>query len=476
MAEGLQYAPSPSLAPPLEGALLFVAAEDRGNACKSLRERGAIVARLDAIAVTSRGRLAELVETAISRELAARNNGHCSTHSLEAHLACAHEVGARGIAVALGSLRALIDQDGALDAADSRTARQLARATLEMPLIVLLDAADASLAAYAPPVPLASIVTPAQAPPVVLVKQEQEPRPEPQPERAPAATTEPETLPPPPVALPAPEVWRPWVIALTAARGPQPLAAFERLFVHSYMPLARAIEDGLDDARALAAYEEFRKNFGRAYAEACPTFALTGKRPRMVFDAPDLASKIARLHGARATQLLLVDGMRFDLGLRVRDKLSFLLGARASLAEELLLWSALPTSTGRQMELLARGLEAMRAPATPERDAERDAEPIRGRTAETIRRVKIGHRDVFKLDLIQAHLSDPVESCALADLADKVADATTRHAHTLQSRTLLVVFGDHGFARGRDGAVSQGGASPEEVLVPAFAFVVGAVH
>jgi hypothetical protein len=191
-----------------------------------------------------------------------------------------------------------------------------------------------------------------------------------------------------------------------------------------------------------------------------------------VFDAPDLASKVARLHGARTTQLLLVDGLRFDIGLRVRDLLARELENRASLAEEHLLWSALPTTTGRQLELLANGIEAMRAQAT----SETDGEPLRGRTAETIRRVKIGHRDVFKLDLLQARLTEPVDAHELRELAGQVAEAITRHAQTLASRTLLYVFGDHGFLRDTAGVVTQGGASPEEVLVPAFSFLVGSVH
>jgi hypothetical protein len=248
------------------------------------------------------------------------------------------------------------------------------------------------------------------------------------------------------------------------------------------MPLTRALEDGLDDARAGAAHDEFRRNFARAYGEACPTFALTGKRPRMVLDAADIASRLARLHGARQTQLLLVDAMRFDTGVAVRDALERDLGAHASLADEMLLFSALPTTTPRQLELLARGVDALRAPP----ESEREGEPVRGRTAETIRRVKVGHRDVFKIDAIQAHLAEPLDADvpvpagarrdAIDEVAAAVARAIARHAHTLSSRTLLFVFGDHGFTVDRAGAVAQGGATPEEVLVPAFAFLVGAVH
>jgi hypothetical protein len=276
------------------------------------------------------------------------------------------------------------------------------------------------------------------------------------------------------VALPSDE-WRTWVLSLSAARGPQSLAAFERLFSRDYMPLANAISAGLDDARALAAYEEFRRTFSRAYTEACPAFAATGKRPRMVLDAPDVAARIARLHGARSTQILLVDAMRFDVGARVKDGVRRALGARASLTDELVLWSALPTTTLRQLETLQRGADALRTPAA---EAERELDPLRGRTAEVIRRVKVGSRDLYKLDVVEARVRDLGDRAlpALGEIGDLAAESVVRHAQTLQPRTLLFVFGDHGFTFDREGMARQGGASPEEVLVPAFALLVGEVH
>ena len=55
-------------------------------------------------------------------------------------------------------------------------------------------------------------------------------------------------------------------------------------------------------------------------------------------------------------------------------------------------------------------------------------------------------------------------------------EIVARHSDHLPPRTLLVVFGDHGFALDERGAACQGGASPEEVLVPAFAFLTGETH
>ena len=52
----------------------------------------------------------------------------------------------------------------------------------------------------------------------------------------------------------------------------------------------------------------------------------------------------------------------------------------------------------------------------------------------------------------------------------------------LPARTVVLVFRDHGFRIGAtpdgsgSGPATQGGGSPEEVLVPAHAWLVGGVH
>jgi hypothetical protein len=65
-------------------------------------------------------------------------------------------------------------------------------------------------------------------------------------------------------------------------------------------------------------------------------------------------------------------------------------------------------------------------------------------------------------------------------IADEAAQVIAKFVESLPPRTLLFVFGDHGFrlpcdARGT-GPATQGGASPEEVLVPGYAWLVGGVH
>jgi hypothetical protein len=248
----------------------------------------------------------------------------------------------------------------------------------------------------------------------------------------------------------------------------------ERLFVESYLPLANALTAGLDDARAKSARDEFRAAFSKSYIDACPTFAATGKRPKMVLDAIDLAHKSARLHGARGAHVLVVDGMRADIGAAVKRRCVELLASRAKLTDDLLLWSALPTNTPRQLLTLARGVDALRLP--PDDDVETDS--LRGRTAEVIRRVRVGSRDVYKLDLVEARVREAQGHVldALPAIGVAAGDVVGRHAASLPPRSLLFVCGDHGFSIERDGSTRQGGASPEEVLVPAFALLVGDVH
>ena len=478
----------------------FLEEEARELACRQLEAERVLVARLRSVGASARGRLGEFIEEAVERELDARGAappgiGSASDRDagLSDQLFRARRVGAKGIAVALGPLHAMTSAVGALEPEDSAILRFWAHAGGDRPVWLLLDASDVTTGAYGDPIALASWLA-APEEDAIEEADESESPPPPLAEEIVEVVAAPPAPPPPvivaaappaPVAAPAPlparhadlnAPWRSWVHALDAARGPQALASFEKLFTRDYMPLANEIALGLDEPRATSAHEEFRRTFSRAYAEACPTFALTGKRPRMVLDAPDLAARIARLHGARSTQLLLVDAMRFDVGAIVRDHTRRALGSRASLTDDLLLWSALPSTTTRQLETLQRGMDALRAPPTT--DAEREPDPLRGRTAEVIRRVKVGSRDLYKLDVIEAKVRDLGTDAlpVLGEIAESAAEAIVKHALTLQPRTLLFVFGDHGFALDREGNARQGGASPEEVLVPAFALLIGEVH
>jgi hypothetical protein len=469
------------------GAVRFARTDERDAACRSLERAGLIIVELEGIGPSVRGRLGETIDLAIERELESRGMagpglpnrelaGGPATQddALSDQLHRARRGGAKGIAIVLGPLRAAAGALGAIEPQDCAALRLLARAAEERPVVLLLDDRDARTGGYAEPMALEQVLAGEQAKVVAPSGRSPHVRSE-APQGAPVVSEPPPVA---PVVRPAgtdrDEPWRTWTLQLTAARGPQPLAALEKLFAESYVPLNGAIAAGLDDPRARSAHDEFRNTFIKSYTDAFATFAATTKRPRMVLDVHDIANRIARLHGARSTRWLLVDGMRWDLSRLVAERVTARLGSRAVLADDLLLWSALPTTTMRQLETIARGVEALRMPD----ELEADAEPPRGRTAEYVRRLRVGPREIHKLDLVESRLSAARGAVmrALPEIADATADVVARHAESLAPHTLLFVFGDHGFAIDRSGTAHQGGASPEEVLVGSFALLVGDVH
>ncbi|MES1183517.1 MAG: hypothetical protein ABUL60_06860 [Myxococcales bacterium] len=273
--------------------------------------------------------------------------------------------------------------------------------------------------------------------------------------------------------------WRTWADELSTARGPKPLSVIERMFVSAYVPLADALARGIGDPSARQVLTTWATSFEQSYREAFAALRVRGKRPSMVLDIPEIALRIGRLHGARRVELIAVDGMRFDLGLRVEQRVRWRMAQEIALTERLLLWSALPSTTDVQLELLGRGPEALK---TWTGEVSSEIPVARGNNARTLRRVKVGHRDLLKLDLVEARLMEPGdhEAARLDDLADELAEVLSAQLARLPARTLAIVFGDHGFKldamdSGTTSAKS-GGASPEEVLVPAFAWLVGGVH
>lgn len=282
-----------------------------------------------------------------------------------------------------------------------------------------------------------------------------------------------------PLYASAEQDWRTWVEELSTARGPKPLSVIERMFVSAYVPLRDAVARGIGDANAEQVLEAWATAFEHSYREAFAALRVRGKRPSMVLDIPDIALRIGRLHGARRVELLCVDGMRFDLGLRVEQRIRWRMAQEVALTERLLLWSALPATTAVQLELLGRGPEALK---TWTGEVSSEVPVARGQNARSPRRVKVGHRDLLKLDLVEARLAEPGdhEAARLDDLADELSEVLSAHLARLPARTLAIVFGDHGFRLDAmdSGSTSakSGGASPEEVLVPAFAWLVGGVH
>lgn len=271
--------------------------------------------------------------------------------------------------------------------------------------------------------------------------------------------------------------WETWVAELERVHGPKPLSVVERMFVSAYIPLQQALLRGIGDARADAALSAWSKSFAQSYSEAFNAFRVRGKRPSMVLDAPDLALRIGKLHGARAVELIMVTSMRFDLGLAVFDELQGRLKGHGALVEKTLLWAALPTTTPVQLELLAKGEAGLKEPLA---GGEFDVTATRGSNAHGLRRIKALHRELYRLDSIQAHFSEP--GGPLVERLDEAVTLTAallaEHLNALPPRTLALIFGDHGFVvdplRTGTSSARSGGATPEETLVPAFAWLRGA--
>lgn len=277
----------------------------------------------------------------------------------------------------------------------------------------------------------------------------------------------------------APARWREWLKMLEQARGPKPLAVVEQLFVNAYVPLTDAALRKIAGQEAFSVLSTWSTSFARSYGDAFDALRLRGKRPMMVLDLVDVSMRLARLHGARSVQLILVDGMRFDLGMRVEEHMRAELGQQASMTERFVLWSALPSTTSTQLDLIARGPEGLK---DFEAAVDTNGFVARGRAAATLRRVRAGHREVLKLDMVEARLDETGAASAekLDELGVSVAQTLSSALAKLPPRTLALVFGDHGFWAdprcAEESKARHGGATPDEILVSAHAWLTGATH
>lgn len=274
--------------------------------------------------------------------------------------------------------------------------------------------------------------------------------------------------------------WRQFAMELDGARGPKPPSLIEKLFVQRYVPLLGAIAREETDGAVENVVHEWRTSFAESYEASFGSMRVTTKRPPMVMDAPEVALRVARLSSARSVKLVLVDSMSFDLAERVGARVGVALDKRAVLVDRSVLWSALPATTPTQMHLLSRGVEGLKDIPPPVSEPEVQ----RGRTIASVRRERLGTREVLKLDLVEARLRSGGASYdeRLDAIAIEVAEALVRLFETFPARTLAYVFGDHGFrlSAGSNGWATgpstQGGATPEEVLVAGHAWLLDAVQ
>jgi hypothetical protein len=524
-----EKAASPSLAdeqpPPVRGEARFVDATEIPLLQGAIGSAGLLPVAVTPLAPNCRGKLRDAIESAIESALerqGAPHAGFADSSDLGATLSDqlfrARMIGARGLSIHLGPLSTMATLAGALDAEDSAVVRWWLAATQDRPVALLIDASNRRLGAYGPPTQIEKLIAhgdPSVAEPAPMnsevpasaeiAVQTRNAEPEPPGQSTEGHVfedvTDPGQLPTAEPDLPAPQneatasriaanrepppqpslqECRTWAAELESTRGPKPLSVVERLFTSRYVPLSDTVSRGGGDAAIRSTLGSWSESFAKSYTDAFGALRVTGRRPLMVLDAPSIATRIARLHGAKAVQLLLVDGMRFDLGLRVERRMHEMIGGHATCTDQLLLWAALPTTTSTQLELIARGPDGL---AAIHPSSERDVPVLPTRSSATPRRMRVGSRDLVKLDLAAARLreSGPAAAERLDALADDVASSIVHHAKTLAPRTLMFVFGDHGFRfdpadAGATGPAIYGGATPDEVLVPAFAWLLSALH
>ena len=492
------------------GEVRFVTRDEAVRLRGALEAARLLVVTLAEIGPGSRARLAELIDDAV--ETALRDRGGAPPGisassepgcSLSDQLYRIRQIGRVGLAIDLGPLTALCDGRGALEPEDGAAVRFLAEATRDRPLVLLLDPSNAQVRLYGAPQPLfdalgLSAPVPPSKPerrvPDAYTRASMNATPTPTPVRIerPESTPIPEENEP----FQSPELTAETLTAavelLEEVTRATPITGLETAFVDGYALLRAALlEDrlslaGIGRAEARTLCAQFASTFARAYGEALPTFGVTGRHPRMVFELFELAQRCARVHGARSTHVVIVDALRYDLGKRLRHRLGKALARKAVCVEEHVLWSVLPTTTAVQLDALVRGEDALKSRVHPEKETS----IIRGRSLDVLRRMRLGHRDVVKLDLLEGRLRDAggPERERLDSLAGELAPIVGRYVESLPIRTLVVVAGDHGFAfedETRDDkptpqattpAGKQGGASPEEVFVPFAAWLVGGVH
>jgi hypothetical protein len=309
-----------------------------------------------------------------------------------------------------------------------------------------LDAAGHAL--NAPP---SSALTPSPSPASVRLREPLTPQP---PRAAAAEPVDPERI----------QRCMAWANQLQGMSGPKVHGSIEKAFITAYLPLCREIAAGSAPAEAAAAARKWAEGFAQGYACAFRQLNARPRRPLMVKDVVDVGLRWLGQHYARQCQLLLVSGLRFDLGQRLNEEIEQRLGPGAVCADQCVLWSALPSNADAQQ---------LGEPAIVRRS--RDSKPA---TPAAIEPLRVGNRNLFKLDHVPGDLlrSGEPEAARLERLARELCDVILPWMRQQPPETLMVVFGDHGFhwqaQPGGTTAAQCGGALPEQVLVPASAWLL----
>ncbi|MFH1487954.1 MAG: DUF6079 family protein [Pseudomonadota bacterium] len=254
---------------------------------------------------------------------------------------------------------------------------------------------------------------------------------------------------------------------------PETFAKWETLFIRTLSPLPFLKEKLIDDLKRIGVsrppylreeerdvakgLQEITGHFARFYRSRLPAWeGGEESRPLMIRDIPLILSKKRAVPDHQKVCFILMDGMRWDLWECIK---SDFFGKHPNLfrfVREGALWSGQPSSTASQ---LASFEEAFR-PAFPE--AGEDLFLKASNIDEKI------HSEKGPL----THLAASVINALETDLLFRIRD--------LPSRTLLVLFSDHGFAENPSFSAAEkyeiprythGKDSPFEVIAP-WAFIM----
>ncbi|HEY3354159.1 MAG TPA: DUF6079 family protein [Polyangia bacterium] len=238
-----------------------------------------------------------------------------------------------------------------------------------------------------------------------------------------------------------------------------------------------ALEDAAATAARAARLRAARHTLGRAFAafylERYPAW-LRDLRGGPSFLDRALGPLRARWRtdlGVAAERVVLVDGLRWDAWLHLRERVLGTLGAPLRVLEEQAVWSRLPTTTAVNAHWLTQGAPP---PAAPLGETEAGPEELADLALDDVPVPRLAALDDrlhhSRLDL--RALYDEAGAALAAALRPIVAGAPPR--------SLLVLCADHGFVEAPDfddrdpharPRYRHGGATPWEVIVPLVAIL-----
>ncbi len=233
--------------------------------------------------------------------------------------------------------------------------------------------------------------------------------------------------------------------------------------LHALANLASALGVALDLQAVAARLQEACVRHEHAFAAFLPQ-ANAGDMLRIERSERGLIDRFRPVFNPAHVVRILLDGLRYDLWLCLRDELLPHLNATFRVVEEAALWAHLPTTTETQLARLDAPGSALFGPRIVTRDAY-----LQG-----------GHPDaIVKLDFV-----DELSHGVRGGLADVYRETLSGAAIKLQgllealpAKTLVLLFADHGFAenpafdahRKYDAPrYVHGGASLFEVIAPAI--------